>query len=219
MALIMLACATGMMQGTAVRPSFPHYFVRRSASAMSEARQEPDEERSGTEPTANSPLDTLDRLADASWDMFVMPGEYANSRYDRLGADTPMSSADTPVSSAASPPNASAFSWGGEGAAQEALRLPTGVKAAENLVPAAVQRPRGLWFEKEGRDIKGDIELLSREWTRLWAVVVVIALLVNVWSALNDRARLEHDGAAAIVSERQERFIQERVNGDAYMTL
>ena len=38
-------------------------------------------------PKKASLLDKLDKLADASWDMFVMPGEYANSRYDRFGAE------------------------------------------------------------------------------------------------------------------------------------
>ena len=32
--------------------------------------------------------------------------------------------------------------------------------------------------EVEGRDIAGDVELLSRNWTRLWVVSVVIALAI-----------------------------------------
>ena len=49
---------------------------------MADGDEEPEEA-----PKKASLLDKLDKLADASWDMFVMPGEYANSRYDRFGAE------------------------------------------------------------------------------------------------------------------------------------
>ena len=110
----------------------------------------------------------LGDIADASWDMFVMPGEAANSRYDR-----PLQPLE---SNASAVRKNTTFAWGGGSDEQKALRLPTGVRAAERLTPAPVERPRGLWFEVDGRDIKGDIEVLSREWTRLWAVCVVVAL-------------------------------------------
>ena len=128
----------------------------------------------------------LDLFADASWDLFVMPGVHANSRYDRpLEPLAPTLKAN------------STFSWGGVSEEQEALRLPTGLRAAERLTPVPVERPRGLWFEVEGRDIKGDAEVLSREWTRLWAVVVVIAVLVNACSLLGDVAAGGYDEAAS----------------------
>ena len=121
--------------------------------------------------------EVVDAIADASWDMFVMPGEHANSRYDR-----PLEPLEAKAEETAEEPEA-AFNWGG-GQNEEALRLPTGVGAAERLsVPVA--RPRSLWFEREGRDVKGDIEMLSREWTRLWAVVVVIALAVVAADSLH----------------------------------
>ena len=49
---------------------------------MADGDEEPEEA-----PKKASLLDKLEKLADASWDMFVMPGEYANSRYDRFGAE------------------------------------------------------------------------------------------------------------------------------------
>lgn len=115
-----------------------------------------------------NPLKALNALADASWDMFVMPGEAANSLYDRpLPTEEPANE------------STSTFDWGGDSKADDALRLPTGVKAAERLsVP--VQRPRGLWFEVEGRDIKGDTEFLSRTWTIGWGVFVVVALTAAI---------------------------------------
>ena len=42
------------------------------------------------------------------------------------------------------------FNWGGDTAELEALRLPTGVKAAERLVADPLPLPRALWFEREG---------------------------------------------------------------------
>ena len=78
------------------------------------------------------------------------------------------------------------FNWGGDKAESEALRLPTGVKAAERLT-APVSPPRALWFERQGpssdpdemrRRINEDTQRLSSEWTRLWAVCVVIALAI-----------------------------------------
>ena len=78
------------------------------------------------------------------------------------------------------------FNWGGDKAESEALRLPTGVKAAERLTPP-VNPPRALWFERQGpssdpvemrRRIDEDTQRLSSEWTRLWAVCVVIALAI-----------------------------------------
>ena len=113
----------------------------------------------------------LDALADASWDMFVMPGEAANSRYDR--PLEPMDEAKDETKT-----KRPTFDWGGD-ESDKALRLPTGVRSAERLAARVpVERPRGRWFEREGRDIAGDIELLSREWTRLWAVIVAVTVLV-----------------------------------------
>lgn len=83
----------------------------------------------------------LETLADASWDLFVMPGEHANSRYDRFGREPssePRASANTTA--------AAAFDWGRGGVEDEALRLPTGVAAAERLAasgqPTAADRER-----------------------------------------------------------------------------
>ena len=59
---------------------------------------------------------------------------------------------------------------------EEALRLPKG-RAAERLA-APASKPRGLWFERRGRDIAGDIEVLSREWTRLWVISVAVSLCI-----------------------------------------
>ena len=42
------------------------------------------------------------------------------------------------------------FNWGGDTTELEALRLPTGVKAAERLVTDPLPLPRALWFEREG---------------------------------------------------------------------
>ena len=42
------------------------------------------------------------------------------------------------------------FNWGGDTAELEALRLPTGVKAAERLVADPLPLPPALWFEREG---------------------------------------------------------------------
>ena len=114
----------------------------------------------------------LDALADASWDMFVMPGEAANSRYDR-----PLEPMDKAEDAKTKRPT---FDWGGD-ESDKALRLPTGVSSAERLASRVpVERPRGRWFEREGRDIAGDVKLLSREWTRLWAVFVAVTLIVVV---------------------------------------
>ena len=83
-------------------------------------------------------------------------------------------------------PGNGSFNWGGDKAESEALRLPTGVKAAERLT-APVSRPRAQWFERQGpgsdpvemrRRIDEDTQRLSSEWTRLWAVCVVIALAI-----------------------------------------
>ena len=138
--------------------------------------------------SARKPLDVLGEIADASFDIFVMPGEYANSRYNLPQPDvSETASAPETASTTADDVRSrkATFSWGGSAEEQEVLRLPTGVKAAERLSPS-VTRPRGLWFEVEGRDIKGDVEMLSRTWDRLWAVVIVITVLVNGWSGLRD---------------------------------
>lgn len=127
-------------------------------------------------PDNKNPLEVLDALADASWDLFVMPGEAANSVYDR-----PLEPIDS------GPVDRPTFNWAGNETQNDALRLPSGgVKAAERLsVP--VGRPKGRWYEKEGRDIAGDVEYLTREWTRLWAVCVAITFVVlaaDNWDAL-----------------------------------
>ena len=169
------------------------------------------EDGKGDSPSAKPLLNALSDIADASWDMFVMPGEYANSMYDR-----PLEPlvATTNSSGEASLEANRTFRWAGDSEADEALRLPTGVKAAERLMPAPVQRPRGLWFEVEGRDIKGDFEWLSQEWTKVWAVVVIIAIAVNGWSGLRELARSQEVGGEAAPvrlneRERQEKFFEE----------
>ena len=131
------------------------------------------------EPETALPLEAMEKLADMSWDMFVMPGEYANSKFDRpLGPTTKGQS------------NSSSFNWGGNSSQEVALRLPSGIPAAERLsVP--VQRPRALWFERQGpssdpdemrRRIDEDTQRLSSEWTVGWAVgaTLVIAAALQV---------------------------------------
>ena len=83
--------------------------------------------------------------------------------------------------------------------------LPTSAASADKAFLRCIQ--------VEGRDIKGDLEVLSRQWTRLWAVVVVIAVLVNGWSGLRDSALQEAGSETPRLSERerQEKFIQERI--------
>lgn len=130
----------------------------------------------------------LDQVAEASFDIFVMPGEYANSQYDRVFPDDEQPAASDGAEETGEQRK---FNWGGDGAESEALRLPTGVKAAERLsVPVA--RPPARWFERQGpssdeeenrRRVAGDIELLSQGWTRLWAVCVVVTLAVVVADA------------------------------------
>ena len=150
------------------------------------------------------------------------------------------------------------FNWGGDTAELEALRLPTGVKAAERLVADPLPLPPALWFEREGpvsdpvemrrhdgaplrqprgpasthspraslpaarmhnprslahdcarlcrrksavsrppshtsRRIDDDTQRLSREWTRLWAVCVVITLAINGADSMLPRGCLVHD--------------------------
>ena len=75
-------------------------------------------------------------FADASWDLFVMPGEYANSRYDRV--IPPLNASE---SGAGSDP--SAFNWGGDSKEERALRLPTGIPAAERLAAERLAAERG----------------------------------------------------------------------------
>ena len=121
----------------------------------------------------------LDAIGDASFDMFVMPGEAANSRYDR-----PLSKLEDNETAA--------FDWGGDTAESEALRLPSGVKAAQRLT-VPVSAPKAQWFERQGpssdpaemrRRIDEDTQRLSSEWTRLWAVCVVITLVIVAGDSL-----------------------------------
>ena len=83
-------------------------------------------DREGGPTEQRSPLERFTAFADASWDLFVMPGEYANSRYDRV---IPPMNASEPEPG----PERSAFNWGGDSKEEEALRLPTGIPAAERL--------------------------------------------------------------------------------------
>ena len=77
-------------------------------------------------------LERFTAFADASWDLFVMPGEYANSRYDRV--IPPMNASELKPGPGPGPgPQRSAFNWGGDSKEEEALRLPTGIPAAERL--------------------------------------------------------------------------------------
>ena len=97
---------------------------------MCSGREEgPTEQRRGL-------LERFGAFADASWDLFVMPGEYANSRYDRvippLNASEPGSGSDP-----------SAFNWGGDSKEERALRLPTGIPAAERLAAERLAAERG----------------------------------------------------------------------------
>ena len=100
-------------------PRFPTVCDRHPT--MCSDREDPSSGREG--PTKRqSLLGRLTAFADASWDLFVMPGEYANSRYDR--ELPPMEDASE---------QRSAFNWAGDSQEEEALRLPTGIPAAERL--------------------------------------------------------------------------------------
>ena len=106
---------------------------------MCSGREEgPTEQRRGLLPTEQRRglLERFGAFADASWDLFVMPGEYANSRYDRvippLNASEPGSGSDP-----------SAFNWGGDSKEERALRLPTGIPAAERLAAERLAAERG----------------------------------------------------------------------------
>ena len=101
-----------------VRDPLPrHPTVRSLHPTMCSDREEgpPTEQR--------SLLRRFTAFADASWDLFVMPGEYANSRYDRA----------IPPMNASASEQRSAFNWAGDSKEEEALRLPTGIPAAERL--------------------------------------------------------------------------------------
>ena len=116
----------------------PRRSRRRSSVLLSSAAPPPDDEPE----KSRSPLESL---ADASWDLFVMPGEYANSRYDKSGRESIAEPA--PVRNETS----AAFDWGGGRAEDEALRLPTGVAAAERLAAASGQ-PTTAERERRRRD-------------------------------------------------------------------
>mmetsp|Transcript_37536 Transcript_37536/g.118082 ORF Transcript_37536/g.118082 Transcript_37536/m.118082 type:complete len:214 (+) Transcript_37536:66-707(+) len=168
---------------------------RRLCSVMDGSDREP----------ASGPLpswDALsDALSDASWDLFVMPGEHANSRYDR-----PLQPLE--ASGLLEEEEARPYDWDGQTEDEEALRLPKG-RAAERLA-APASKPRGLWFERRGRDIAGDIEVLSREWTRLWVISVAVSLCIL---AADSQANLDAAGPPGDASggTRQEQFIRRRV--------
>ena len=179
---------------SATRPA-----LRLSMSEDGQQRDEPGPQR--------SPLDVI---ADASWDLFVMPGEHANSRYDR-----PLEQLSTLPYDGASPKANSTFQWGGVTEEQEALRLPSGLRAAERLAPMPVERPRGLWFEVDGRGVKGDVNALSRQWSRLWALAVVIVVLVNISSILPDMGGGGLGGVADDASLRAALHTAQRLRGGA----
>ena len=107
------------------------------------------------EPQQNKLASSLSDLADASWDLFVMPGEYANSRYDR------------PLQPVQQKPNATSFDWGGESEEEAALRLPP------VAVPVSVSRGPGENDESAGNQ-------LSQTWTAAWAIGSAIALAVSI---------------------------------------
>ena len=99
-------------------------------------------DREGGPTEQRSPLKRFTAFADASWDLFVMPGEYANSRYDRV---------IPPMNASEPEPQRSAFNWGGDSKEEEALRLPTGIPAAERL---AAERERVASMEGDDSDME-----------------------------------------------------------------
>lgn len=182
-----------------------HHRNRARVVALEHGQQD---EKSGSRKSS-----LLDEIADASWDMFVMPGEAANSIYDRpigtLNSTTPQDNNST---------SKSTFAWGASDDA-ESLRLPQGVKAAERLsVP--VSRPRRLWFEIEGRGISGDMKALSDTWTAGWAlgallVLAAVAQLDGFAPAASPLQTLD-DGNTIVdrreeLRQRQETFMRERL--------
>ena len=89
---------------------------------MCSGREEgPTEQRRGL-------LERFGAFADASWDLFVMPGEYANSRYDRV---IPPLNASEPGS------DPSAFNWGGDSKEERALLLSS---RGRRMNPRSVQK-------------------------------------------------------------------------------
>jgi len=169
--------------------------TRRPAIVMSDEQQPAEQEA--------KPL--LQSLADASWDMFVMPGEHANSRYDR------------PIEPLETPAEASTFDWGG-GEDDPALRLPTGIKAAERL-SAPTSPPRRLWFEVAGRDVAGDMEALSSAWTRASLLAAAFVLLLALVQGGLPTPGLPAMAPTASRSLRQDqdRFIREKIEERAML--
>ena len=124
--LLLLSADALLVRG--LPPRLP--TMRTRHLTMCSGREEgPTEQRRGL-------LERFGAFADASWDLFVMPGEYANSRYDRvippLNASEPGSGSDP-----------SAFNWGGDSKEERALRLPTGIPAAERLAAERLAAERG----------------------------------------------------------------------------
>lgn len=191
--LLLVACCASF-QLDSLRPRLP---------ALRLAMTEPPEKGE-----TNPLLDAMGALSDASWDMFVMPGEAANSMYDRplepMESDPSLQPKGQVKGSVAPERTASTFDWSGDGEDEEALRLPKGVKAAERLAGQSSPPLSALWFEIEGRDIAGDTEFLSRMWTVGWAAFVVLAVTV----ALQTGIFSTRIGAASVD---QETYIRERV--------
>ena len=167
--MLALSWRPAVVTSPATFVSYPAFAVRCLTLAMSGSEGSEGSEGSddsNDEECSKQPL--LDQLADASWDMFVMPGEYANSRYDR------------PLEPTATPPKSSTFNWGGsQDERDDALRLPTGVPSAERL-SAPISPPRRLWFELPGRGVSEDISMLSRSFT-LIAFIISAAVLAAVF--------------------------------------
>ena len=147
----------------AVRPRLVTSFGRQPAVVRMRAPQEEEltdaSSGSSAETKETSLLDTIAAFADASWDLFVMPGEHANSRYDR-----PME----PMPNASEVKNN--FNWGASEGEEDALRLPKGVPAAERLA-----RQRG----GTGSSTPDRRQPISQAWVMLPALVLLVVFAVG----------------------------------------
>ena len=155
----------------AVRPRLVTSFGRQPAVVRMRAPQEEEltdasskqltdaSSGSSAETKETSLLDTIAAFADASWDLFVMPGEHANSRYDR-----PMG----PMPNASEVKNN--FNWGASEGEEDALRLPKGVPAAERLA-----RQRG----GTGSSTPDRKQPISQAWVMLPALVLLVVFAVG----------------------------------------
>ena len=153
-ALLMLLLLPHAPDALLVRSLPPRLLIMRSRhpAMCSDREEEPTEQR--------GPLERFTAFADASWDLFVMPGEYANSRYDRV--IPPMNASEPePGPDPGRGAQRSAFNWGGDSEEEEALRLPKGIPAAERLAAERGPLPKKRGVSQAWLAVPSLIWLLS----------------------------------------------------------